>query len=57
MKNSFPANIVGDVDSEVDGCNAFSMDKDGQEGGERRVDFGNDLSYIDIDNLNGSHLL
>ena len=57
LKNGFSSEIVDDVDGEENSDDALAVDKNGKETCHRGVDLVHDLTHINVDDLNGSHLL
>ena len=57
LQNSFPSDKTSHVNSQVNGKNTFSMDENGEEFVQRRVDLVYYLPNVNVDHLNRCHLL
>jgi len=57
LEDGLSSQEVNDVDGEENSDDAFTMDENGKEAGHRGVYFIDDLTHIDVDNLDSGHLL
>ena len=57
LKNGFSSEIVDDVDGEENSDNALAVDENGKKTCHWGVDLVHDLAHVDVDDLDGGHLL